>query len=448
MPKLMWSYRPYVRFRDRGEPRPFVCAIRPEERGFSVDFIDGAERGHRLAFRRRFTGAWDSVPVSGGSARVTGLYDNVDYEFYLEADDGVRSATRLVRTGQPVSTAVNYIHPDDGTFDFSGRYCCSPSLLRLPSGRLLASHDVFHGKGPQRLNVIFKSDDDGKTWQYLCELFPSFWGKLFTLGGRLYMLSVSTEYGDLLIGESEDEGLTWKEPTVIERGPGIGKSGFHRAPCVYAISHGRIWFAVENGAWQDGGFTDCLVSAPVDGDLLDAESWTFTEPLSYSESWAGPAFPCAIEGNPFVGNDGELYVLYRFRERTGLLMRADGERPGRRLEFVRTVDLPFAHTKFEIVRGGDGFFYAAGNELGPDGKSARNVLSFYRSEDGVSYERLMRIIDRGDYDSRFTGFQYPAFIIEGKTVLLLSRTAYNGAASFHDSNMITFHRFTIPETGV
>lgn len=445
MPQLKWSYRPYVQFRDRTDTRPVICALRPSEGGFSVEYISDHESGCRLFRRRRFSDEWKAIPVSGGKARITGLDDLSDYEFYIEDPDGNRSLTRLVRTGKPVSSVINYIHPDDPSFDFSGRYCCSPSILRLPSGRLLASHDVYRAKSPQCLTVLFKSDDNGATWDYLCDLFPCFWGKLFLLGGKLCMLSTSTEYGDLLIGTSDDEGLTWNTPTVIERGPGCLKAGFHRAPCVCAVTNGRIWFAVENGSWQDGGFCDCLLSAPVDADPLDPASWTLSEPLRYSDSWAGPGRACSIEGNPFVGTDGELYALYRFREGTGLLMRADVSRPERSLQFVRTVDLPFAHSKFEIVRGEDGLFYAAGNELGSDGKSARNVLSLYRSPDGVSYRRIMRIIDRESSDRRLTGFQYPSFIIEGKTVLLLSRTADNGAASFHDSNMITFHRFNIPE---
>ncbi|MBO4217673.1 MAG: exo-alpha-sialidase [Clostridia bacterium] len=448
MPKLTWSHRPYIQFRYRGEDRPFICAIRPKKGGFSFDYFDSgakSETGCSLRLRRRFSGGWEATAVSGGTADVSGLCDYAEYEFYLVSDDGRQSDVRLVRTGEPIGTVVNYIHPNDGAFAFSGQYYCSPSLLRLKSGRLLASYDVFKGSAPQCLNVIFASDDDGKTWKYLCDLFPSFWGKLFTVNGRLYMLSVAHEYGDLMIGESEDEGLTWKAPTVIEYGPGHGKSGFHRAPCVYAVAAGRIWFAVENGSWNDGGFTDCLVSAPVDCDLLDAESWTFTKPLPFDGNWLCGGRAQVIEGNPFVGNDGELYVLYRNKENVGMLMRADKNDPEKQLEFVKTVALPFAHTKFDIHRGGDGYFYAAGNECDGDGLAARNVLSFFRSDDGVSYERIMKIIDCADHDKKYTGFQYPSFIVEDSTVSLLSRTAYNGAANFHDSNMITFHRFTIPE---
>lgn len=74
----------------------------------------------------------------------------------------------------------------------------------MPNGRLLASMDLYAGRYPQNLTLIYSSDDNGETWHYLSELMPCFWGKMFAYKGELYMLSVSTKYGDLLIGKSTD----------------------------------------------------------------------------------------------------------------------------------------------------------------------------------------------------------------------------------------------------
>ena len=49
-------------------------------------------------------------------------------------------------------------------------------------------------------------------------------------------------------------------------------------------------------------------------------------------------------------------------------------------------------------------------------------------------------MDLRDADPAFFGFQYADFIIDGNDILLLSRTAFSHAHSFHDSNFITFHR--------
>jgi hypothetical protein len=43
---------------------------------------------------------------------------------------------------------------------------------------------------------------------------------MFIYQNELYMLSCSTEYGDLLIGKSTDGGKTFGEPTVLLKGSG------------------------------------------------------------------------------------------------------------------------------------------------------------------------------------------------------------------------------------
>ena len=84
MPKLSWSHRPYIQFRYRGEDRPFICAIRPTERGFSFDHFDrGAEKdtSYIMRLRRRFSGEWDESAIEGSTVTVSGLCEYVEYEF-------------------------------------------------------------------------------------------------------------------------------------------------------------------------------------------------------------------------------------------------------------------------------------------------------------------------------------------------------------------------------
>ena len=92
------------------------------------------------------------------------------------------------------------------------------------------------------------------------------------------MLGVSREYGDLLIGASDDDGVSWTAPTVLFRGANCSNmSGLHRAPMPVLISHGRIIPTCSMARGIPKVFGDAVLSAPVDSDLLCAESWTLTD---------------------------------------------------------------------------------------------------------------------------------------------------------------------------
>lgn len=98
----------------------------------------------------------------------------------------------MARCGDPVGVVVNYLHPQDNAYAFSGKYLCSPSLLKHPDGYMLASMDLYAGNYPQNLTLISRSDDNGQNWHYVSELMPCFWGKMFIHKNELYMLSCST----------------------------------------------------------------------------------------------------------------------------------------------------------------------------------------------------------------------------------------------------------------
>ena len=80
----------------------------------------------------------------------------------------------------------------------------------------------------------------------------------------------------------------------------------------------------------------------------------------------------------------------------------------------------------------------------------RNVLTLVSSPDLEKWT-LVRDILRDDSEQapRSTGFQYVDWLFDGPDIALVSRTACNGAHSFHDANFLTFHRIkdfaTIPQ---
>ena len=209
-----WSYRPYKPLlTEVGDI--YICRIAPGAGTIHFEWL--AEEGltYSIFLRKRECGDFICLgQTTENFWDVSSLEDKADYEFFVQSGD-LKSRVRLAHTGEAVGTVVNYLHPEDEAYSFSGRYLCSPSLLRHPDGFLLASMDLFAGEHPQNLTLIFRSDDNGKTWHYVSELMPCFWAKLFLHKGEVYALACNTEYGDLLIGKSSDGGKTFGAPVKI-----------------------------------------------------------------------------------------------------------------------------------------------------------------------------------------------------------------------------------------
>lgn len=441
-----WSYQHYRPLHEKARMiAPYICRIAPSEGGFIFDFTDSAiGASYKLTVRKADSDEVLTREVTPPTVCVNGLENNTDYLFSIERDDGVSSSERLVRTGDIPGTVVNYLHPDDEEYAFSGRYLCSPSLLRLENGDLLASMDLYASGAPQNLTLIYISHDNGATWEHHSEIFPCFWGKMFLAGGKLYMLGCSTEYGDVLIGRSDDNGKSWTKPTVILRGCAHPRQvGWHRAPMPVLIKDGRIMTDIQYGAWSEKVFCDAVLSAPADSDLLDAENWVCTELFDAREYisplperiWGG------IEGNVILTPDGRIIDFLRFADRTALILGYDPKEPEKELTLEKVIDFPATASKFNIVFDeASGRYYAIVSYALDEPLTKRNLLSLICSEDLTEWRLCRHLIDRRDDDPKLVGFQYVDFFIEGNDILFLCRTAYNGANTFHNSNLITFHK--------
>lgn len=448
-----WSYAPYrPPFVEVGDI--YICRIVPEVHGIHLEWLacEGAvsyEIHYRLRGEGEFATAGQTV---GTEFDLIGLETACDYEFYVVAGQK-QSRVRLARTGESVGTVINYLHPDDEAYAFSGRYLCSPSLVRHPDGYLLASMDVYGRMTPQNLTLIFRSDDEGQTWHYVSELFPCFWGKMFVYEGALYMTGVSTEYGDLLIGRSDDGGVTFTEPTVLLRGGNgkNGEAGVHKNPQPVVIFDGRLWLTWEWGAWGRGYHAASVASAPLGADLLDAENWLFADPIKYDPNWPGvPRGESAgnIEGM-LVVVDGELHNIMRYsmnklERKWGLVVdyKVNTSDPEAPLTYVGVIEYPCNNSKFAIVYDEiSGKYLSIGSRI-YDGEKigARDLLSLLISDNCRDWRVAWDEIDMRGIDHSLIGFQYVSMEIDGDDLIYQCRTAVNGAHSFHDSNYATFHR--------
>ena len=325
----------------------------------------------------------------------------------------------------------------------SGRYIGSPSIAILPNGDYVASHDFFGpaaGHTTSAASVVFLSTDRGETWRKIADITPLFWGKLFVHRDALYILGTRHEYGDVLIRRSVDGGKTWTEPTgstsgVLRQGP------YHCAPCQTLLHDGRIWRSMElftGGAW--GNFAALVMSAPADSDLLNADSWTFSEPLPKQAGFSW------LEGAVLLAPDGKVVNVLRTNgqgdDRAAIVHVSDD---GSALAFDPAndfIDMPGGGVKFTIRydKTTSRYWSIVSKQTNPE--AYRNNLVLISSADLRDWRVESPLLHHADGEKH--AWQYIDWQFDGDDIVFVSRTAYDdglgGASNAHDANYLTFHR--------
>lgn len=447
-----WSYRPYRPLEaDMGEI--YICRIVPSAHAIHFEWLNEDEPVCEVFYRKRAALTflhWGAA--EGGKCDITGLLEGQEYEFYVQSGEK-KSRVRLARCADAIGTVVNYLHPDDQAYAFSGHYLCSPSLLRHPDGYLLSSMDVFDRNHPQNLTMIFRSDDDGVTWYYVCDLMPCFWGKLFLHKGEVYVLSCATQYGDILIGKSPDGGMTFDAPVVLLRGSGGRnlEAGPHKNPQNIMRYNGRIYETLEWGTWSGGKkefYAAMVMSCDENDDLLVPENWSFSKPRRFvpfaPEIAHLPADTRTIEGTLTVAPDGRLLNIMRFEntDDLALLYAVNTEDYDAPLEYAGCMKFPAHRSKFMIKYDpcSRAYYSIATRIYSKERPDARNLLSLMVSKDLQTWTVAVDLFDYREENWEKYGFQYVDFEIEGDDIIYLCRTALNEAHNLHDTNYQTFHR--------
>lgn len=453
-----WSYRPYLPA-DRMEEanQPYICRLAPSMHAVEVEVLDNGAPQARHILKIRLKGTmepWREVAMDGPVAVIDGLQAYSDYELYAQrsGSEAERSAWRFVRTGFYPDTMVNYVHPQDDIYAFSGRYLCDPTFVRTPSGALVAAMDVYEHNAPQQLEVLLRSEDNGKTWRYVCDLFPAYWGTLFMHGSVMYMLAISTENGHVLIGASYDEGYTWTKPSLLFVGGNTQRScGFQRQPMPVVHIDGRLMTNIEFGSWQSPRrYGIATLFAPDDADLLDPASWTLSDFTYYNPDWPGSpkgGTIALLEGSIYEAKDGRLVNLLRMQMNDSCpnhgkacLLEIDRNNPEAAPKFLKIIDMPTgANSRTHVLYDEkSGRYWGIGNLVtDPRTPSMRNVMALTVSDDGYDWRVAKILLDYRDLDPREVGFQYTSFVFDGDDILYLSRTSFNQAHNFHDANCQT-----------
>jgi len=289
----------------------------------------------------------------------------------------------------------------------------------------------------------------------------AFWSNLFVHKGALYLMGTARHHGPLVIRRSDDGGRSWTSP-VDAKGGRLAEGEFHTAPVPMLIHGGKLWRAIESaGGGKEWGkrYMALMASAPLDADLLDRASWTFSNALPSDSSWLDGRFVGWLEGNAVATADGRVLDLLRVNagpiEKAAVVsISADG----RKATFDPAsgfIDLPGGATKFTIRRdptsekaGAKPVWWALANSTPSDfdvkknRSNFRNTLVLLRSEDLKTWERRSIVLRHPDSGKH--AFQYVDWLFDGDDIVAVSRTAFDddegSAANFHDANYLTFHR--------
>ncbi len=326
----------------------------------------------------------------------------------------------------------------------SGNYLGSPSIVILPNGRYIASHDIF-GKGPtpQRTHV-FGSGDRGKSWQKVAELDSLWWATLFVKKGALYLYGTTKEYGRMSIRRSTDGGHTWSS---VDEGYLSTEAGFHCASVPVQVFKGRVWKGMERNvpATSWGNFQSFVGSAPVDADLLDPKSWSFTQRLTYNKTdWKpGSAW---LEGNVVQNPKGEIWNILRVNNQEddqAVMYRVSDNGQTADSTTVKFIKLPGANKKFNIrFDPKTKLYFTFTNYTLPKHRVSKLWLA-RNSQVMISSPDLENWTIRGIIlyhpDVELHGFQYLDWQFDGKDIVIASRTAFDDRlGGAETSTILTF----------
>jgi len=340
-------------------------------------------------------------------------------------------------------------HQDPATRQYIG----SPSIVMLPRGEMLATHDLFGPGSGQRTSAetrVFLSRDRGRTWTKTAEFKEQFWSNLFWHRGRVYLMGTSYEYGRIVIRESRDRGRTWSAPAYLTE-----DRGYHTAPMQMIRRGGRLWRSFEwhpEGPW--GFFQVFVMSAPEKANLLEAKSWTRTPRLEFPAGLPASEGRHWLETNLVETPEGKLQAMLRVDNvERAAIVRVDetaAVRGEAALTFERTIPLPGGAKKFLIRYDKKTKRYwalatPARPEFAMSMKSAaatRNTLVLMSSADLVTWREERVIVQHPDAERH--GFQYPDWQFDGEDIVAAVRTAWVTETSqpprAHDANFLTFHR--------
>ena len=382
-------------------------------------------------------------------------------------------------------------------------WCYSPGLLRLESGRIIATMD-FGGAGVKDMDGacrryprsdlystgrVFLSDDGGETWRQTAAALPMLCMRPFAAGDAVYVIGFCQDLG---IARSDDGGETWSEMRLLSHG-----QYWLQGPCNVWYENGCVYLVMERLTKREGwpvcASAPVLMRGRVEDDLTDLSSWTFASELVFEEQidqdrfvdFGIPFYPDVKDGymagircgwletnvvrlkkknDMFYDPSGRTFHLF-MRAWTGLtwtgaiakvVEKEDGSMEtlletapsGRRMVFV---NIPGGgQSKFHILYDERSKTYWLISNQFIDGMVNFNLMT-PNERKGYDRSRLALYYSYNCFDWIFAGIvaagnslkesrSYASMQFDGEDLIVLSRTGDNDTLNGHDTNRITFHR--------
>ncbi|MEA3224987.1 MAG: exo-alpha-sialidase, partial [Planctomycetota bacterium] len=328
----------------------------------------------------------------------------------------------------------------------TGTYLGSPSIAVLPNGSYIVSHDFYGPATKEDQTAIFRSKNSGKTWEKLTDFYGQYWSTIFLHRRALYIIGTNIHNGHIVIRRSEDGGLTWTTPKDRNTGLLAADGKYHCAPVRVTVHKGRIWRAMEDRYPLTGWGSNLrtfVMSAPVDADLLKANSWTMSNRLEFDQAWPGAVW---LEGNIVVTPQNKLVNILRVEckeaEKAAIVHISEDGRSIRFDPEKDFIDFFGGSNKFTIRYDPVTRRYWSLVNKQSNPRAYRNNLVLVSSSD-LRIWKVESVVLR-HHDSEKHAFQYIDWLFENENIIAVSRTAYDdglgGAHNAHDANYITFHR--------